>query len=230
MNGTPPQLVFDLPHRPATGAEDFVVTGSNAAAVAAIDAWPSWSEPATALVGPRQSGKSHLVEVWRTRANASRVAASAISEAFLAEATAAHAAAVEDIDRGIANEQLLFHLLNLARQTGITVLLTSTLPPGDIETIVLPDLRSRLRALPVVSIAPPDEALLKVLLVKLFADRQLAVDPPAINYLARHLDRSWAAAAAVVARIDELALASRRKVTRTLAGEALQSLNHPNFN
>ena len=225
MTGDPSQLVFDLPHRPARGIEDFVVTGSNEAAVAVIDSWPAWPQPAIALVGPPQSGKSHLVEVWCLRANAPRIAASDLTEAFVERATAARAAAVEDLDRAVADEQTLFHLLNLARQTSITLLFTSGVPPGDISGLSLPDLLSRLRALPIVTIAQPDEMLLKVLLVKLFDDRQLAVEPPAINYLARHLDRSWSAAVAAVARIDALALATHRRVSRTLAAQALESLN-----
>ncbi|MFM1817128.1 MAG: hypothetical protein RLZ98_3823 [Pseudomonadota bacterium] len=226
MSGIPNQLVFDLPHRSAQGADDFVVTGSNAAAVAVVDAWPLWQQAAIVLVGPAQSGKSHLVEVWRDRSGAPRVTADRLTEQFVAEASAARAGAVEAIDAGIADEQCLFHLLNLARETGIKLILTSRVSPGEIEDVKLPDLRSRLRALPVVSIEAPDEPLLKVLLVKLFADRQLAVDPPAINFLARHLDRTWAAAVVAVQRIDELALATHRRVTRALASEALQSLNH----
>ncbi len=226
MAHTPKQLVFDLPHRPAQGVEDFIVTGSNSAAVAMIDAWPNWPQAAAAVIGPHQSGKSHLTAVWCTNAKASAVSASALNDEDLARAEVAGGLAIEDIDRGIANEQLLFHILNLSRQTKLYVLLTSTLPPGEIAAITLPDLRSRLRALSVAIIEPPDEALLKVLLVKLFSDRQLSIEPPAVNYLARHLDRSWHAAAQVVEKVDELALATHRRVTRSLAAQALQFINH----
>ena len=85
----------------------------------------------------------------------------------------------------------------------------------------LPDLRSRLRALPLVTIAPPDEALLKAVLVKHFADRQLAVEPHVISYIALHMEQSMEAAAAIVADIDRRAMASHRKVTRALAAEIL---------
>lgn len=225
MSGGPHQLVLDLGHRPALGLEDFIVTESNAAAVAIIDNWPIWSQSAVALIGPPQSGKSHLVQVWCLKTGAPCTTAATIDDKFVEAAVATGAAAIEDIDGAISSEQLIFHLLNLSRQTGLSILMTSRQPPGEISRIELPDLRSRLRALPIAIIAPPDEALLKVLLVKLFADRQLIVEPPAINYLSRHLERSWAAAAAVVARIDELALTTHRRVTRALVSEALQSLN-----
>jgi chromosomal replication initiation ATPase DnaA len=92
--------------------------------------------------------------------------------------------------------------------------------PGELD-VRLPDLRSRLRALPVVAISPPDEALLKGVLVKHFADRQLAVEPRVVTYIALHMEQSMAAAASIVAEIDRAAMASHRKVTRALAAEVL---------
>ena len=100
------------------------------------------------------------------------------------------------------------------------MLLTSRAAPGEL-TVALPDLRSRLRALPLVTIAPPDEALLKAVLVKQFADRQLSVEPHLIAYIALHMEQSMEAAATVVADIDRAAMASHRKVTRTFAAEVL---------
>ena len=98
---------------------------------------------------------------------ASPIPASTLDETALAQATNSGAFAVEDIDRGIHDEQAFFHLLNLARERSMSVLMTSRRAPGEIE-IALPDLRSRLRALPIVPIGTPDETLLKALLVKFF--------------------------------------------------------------
>jgi chromosomal replication initiation ATPase DnaA len=103
------------------------------------------------------------------------------------------------------------------------MLLTSRKAPGEIS-IGLPDLRSRLRALPIVRIEAPDEGLLKAVLVKLFADRQLQVEPHVVAFLALHMERSMEAASRVVAATDHLSLAMRRKVTRAVAAEALASL------
>ena len=130
---------------------------------------------------------------------------------------------VEDLHDGVANERVLFHLLNLVREHRLSMLLTSRVPPGELD-VRLPDLRSRLRALPLVSIARPDEGLLKAVLVKHFSDRQLAVEPHVISHLALHMEQSMEAAADIVAEIDRLAMASHRKVTRALAAEALARL------
>ncbi len=217
----PQQLVLDLGHRTALGEEDLLVGASNAAAVALIDQWPDWPGPAAMIVGPRQSGKSHLAHVWQHRSGAAVVAAKDLGESDIARLEAAGALAVEDLDQGIGCERTLFHLLNLAREHHASLLMTSAVSPGDLA-VNLPDLRSRLRAAVVVDISPPDDGLLGAVLVKHFADRQLAVDPQVVGYLLVNMERTMAAAASLVDAIDHLALSSRRKVSRTLAAEALR--------
>jgi chromosomal replication initiation ATPase DnaA len=217
------QLILDLPLRPALGAGDFFIAPSNRAAADMIDLWPDWPQASVAVVAPPQAGKTHLANVWRLRSGAARLEAGALREADVPPATSHGAVLVEDLHAGIADERALFHLLNAVREHRLTMLLTSRIPPGELA-VHLPDLRSRLRALPVVTIAPPDEVLLKAVLVKLFTDRQLTVEPGLIGYLATRMERSMEAAATVVAGIDRAAMASHRKVTRALAAEVLEGL------
>jgi chromosomal replication initiation ATPase DnaA len=216
----PEQLVLDLGHRAALGAEDFQVTAANRVAVELIDLWPRWPAAAVYIVGPPRSGKSHLVNVWRHLSGAKVRSASQLDDDAVAMLLERRGLAVENVDRGIGNERALFHLLNLVREHDARLLMTGRVPPGEIK-IDLPDLRSRLRAVPVAEIKPPDDALLAALLVKQFADRQLLVDPPVIAYLAERMERSAAAAAEIVEAIDRHALASHRRVTRALASEVL---------
>ncbi len=223
MNATPRQLVLDLPLRSARGMEDFFVSGSNRAAVELIDRWPDWPHWAALVVGPQGAGKSHLGHVWQTASGASAVSAGNIDETTLQTLEHDRALLIEDLDRGISDDRVLFHLLNTAREHELTILLTSRQAPGEMH-IALPDLRSRLRALPLIAIAPPDETLIKAVLVKLFADRQLSVEPHVVNFIALRLERSMAAANAVVERLDREALATRRRVTRALAADVLNEL------
>lgn len=215
------QLVLDLRHRPALGAEDFFVTPATEAAITMVDRWPAWSHWAAMITGPRRSGKTHLANVWRHKSGAELVSADRLSEIHIKALQRDGALAIENLERGLANETTLFHLLNLARQENWTVLLTSEKVPADL-VIGLPDLRSRLRALPVITIGAPDDALLGLVLVKLFADRQLIVDPTVVNYLASHMERSLAGAYNVVEALDRRALAEKRRVTRALAAEVLE--------
>jgi chromosomal replication initiation ATPase DnaA len=217
------QLAFDLEFRAALGREDFLVSPVNQAAVATIDDWEHWPQRAHAIAGPPGSGKSHLVEVWRSSSRAMRVDGAALAESDVQAATDAGAIAVEDLDRGIGEERILFHLFNLAREERLALLVTTRALPGEIE-ITLPDLRSRLRAMALTRIEPPDEGLLRALLVKLLADRQLEVGPRVIEYVIPRMERSADAARRFVRELDRQALAARRLVTVHLAREVLDAL------
>ena len=226
MAGRALQLAFDLVFRAALGREDFLVNPVNAAAVDAIDSWSNWSQRAQAIAGPAGSGKSHLVEVWRSQTQAIRFGAAALDESAIMAATDAGAVAVEDIDRGIADERVLFHLFNLAREGRLSLLVTTRALPGEIE-ITLPDLRSRLRAMALTRIEPPDENLLRALIVKLMADRQLEIAPKVIEYVVKRMERSADGARRFVQLLDRHALAARRDVTIHLAREVLDDMAAP---
>jgi len=227
------QLPLDLGHRPALGAEDFLVADCNRAAVAWIDAWPRWPAPALAVHGPAGCGKTHLAHVWRARGDAILLEAAALdggeARALLggARACALDFGAGSDGDQGAGVPALsgraaetLFHLYNLLAEIGGHLLLTARVPPARWR-LGLPDLASRLGAAPAVAIDPPDDALLAAVLVKLFADRQLEPDRRVIGYLLARMERSFAAARALAARIDRAALAAGTGPTLTLARAAL---------
>lgn len=220
---TAAQLPLDLGHRPALAREDFLVAPANAAAVAWIDRWPDWPRRVLVLYGPAGSGKSHLVSVWRARSGA-RLVTDADLAALAPDALAAGAAAVaiEDADR-IADAVSLLHLYNILAAAGAQVLVTTSEPPARWPG-ALPDLVSRLAAADTVALGPPDDALIAAVIAKLFADRQLAVEPDVLNYLVARIERSFEAARNAVSRLDAAALASRRGVTIALVREVLPTL------
>ena len=218
------QLLLDLGQRPALGAEDFIVSASNRLAIELVDAYPAWRDRAVVLVGPEGSGKTHLAHVWQLKADAAIVSAADITEAVMAEHARRRAIVVEDLDRGLADAHLLFHLLNQLRDLGGHVLLTARSAPGAWD-VAMPDLRSRVRALPVVHIGEPDEGLLRAVLLKLLADRQLMASPPAITHLARHMERSMSMAIRIVEALDRRVWQSKQPVTRDLAREVLAAVS-----
>lgn len=226
MTTSPRQLALDIPHRPALGLEDFLVSESNREAVALIDRWPDWPAGAAVITGPAGSGKSHLVNVWLAKSGAGLCSAHEISSDTVPGMTSSGALAIEDIDKGPLDERALFHVLNLVKEQRLSVLMTSAERPGNIA-IALPDFSSRFKALPVAEIAAPDDALLGAVLVKQFSDRQLPVDPAIITYCLARMERSMDAARRLVGEIDTLALAMKRGVTRAIAAEALDSLFAP---
>ncbi len=216
------QLTLDLPHRAALGAEDFLVSDCNLAAVRLIDAWPNWQDHVQLLIGPQASGKTHLARVWQALSGAEGLEPEHLAMDFVDSMSAGTPLVVEDADRLAYDEKTLFHLLNLAREKRLFVLLTARTVPSR-WPFSLPDLLSRLNAVPAVEIGPPDEALIRTVMLKHFADRQLDIDPKVLTYLALHVDRSLAAAEAAVAAVDRAALATGRKISRQLVIETLQA-------
>jgi len=218
---TPRQLALDLPHDTSFAREDFLAGASNAAGLALVESWPDWPARTVALVGPEGSGKSHLAAIWANLSGARFLSARALGITHLPAALATSALVVEDLGAEQIEERALFHLLNLAREYDAHVLITTRTAPAECRTS-LADLASRLRALPIVRLAPPDDALMRAVLVKLFADRQLQVDESLVGYLTTHLERSFAAARAAVDTLDREALRRKRRLTRALAAELLR--------
>jgi chromosomal replication initiation ATPase DnaA len=209
------------------GRDDFLVTPSNEAAVAMVDAWPHWAAHAAVLTGPKAAGKSHLVEVWRQRSGAAFIAARDLQVDEVPQLLGQGALAVEDISPQSFDETALFHVLNQARQTGGHVLLTAENWP--LQAVKLPDLLSRLLALPVATIYAPDDVLLRGVLLKHFNDRQIAVDEALLTYLVQRMPRSLDVARSLVERIDAVSLERRVEVTRQLAGQVLSELASPDL-
>lgn len=222
MRDTPKQLALDLPLDPRFGREDFLVSPSNEAAYGLIEHWPDWPDTILLLRGPRGSGKSHLASIWATVAKAWTAAAVEITAERVPHLVSNGAVVVEDADRGGRDEAALFHLLNLARERRAFLLVTCELPP-DRWGLHTPDLLSRLRLAPSVTLDAPDDALLKSVLVKLFVDRQLVVDTTVVDYIALRIERSLGRAAQIVAELDREALSRGRRISRPIAAAVLGS-------
>jgi DnaA regulatory inactivator Hda len=217
------QLAFDLGHRPALGAEDFLVAPCNQDAVGWLDRWPDWPAPALVLHGPRGCGKTHLAHVWRNRTNAKFISTEELSNQSPYEILEnANACIFDNLAPAQFDQTALFHLYNAARDTNGHLLITSDTPPSS-WGLTLNDLRSRLVAAPAVGVGAPDDSVLGAVLLKLFLDRQLRVEPDVLSYILMRMERSFAAANAIVTALDNAGLAARRAITIPLAREILGS-------
>ena len=207
------QLRLVLDRAPSHARADFLVTAANGEAVRRLDAWPDWHGRALTLVGPEGSGKSHLARAW-----ADQVDAAAWRPGAELGALQGRPVLVEDADRGVEDEAL-FHLINMAPGGGL--LLTARIAPSAWPAAI-PDLRSRLNALPVALLGEPDDELLLAVMSKLFRERHIRPPDDLLVYLIRRIQRSVPAAQAVVAALDEAAMADERPVSRALAREILE--------
>lgn len=203
----PRQLPLDLAFRPAFSSADFVVADSNRDAVAWIDRWPDWPAHALAIHGPKGSGKTHLAHVWQARCEASILTAP--PEGVPPRRV------ILDEPQGWP-EPALLHLYNAVREADGHLLIVSETPPAR-WPVALPDLASRLASVPAVGLAAPDDELLVAVMAKQFADRGLEVNDDVLRYVASRIERSFAAASEMVARIDRAALVEQRRVTLAVA-------------
>ncbi|MCX7318497.1 MAG: DnaA/Hda family protein [Hyphomicrobiales bacterium] len=217
----PRQLAFELPHAESLSRDDFLEGSANAEALGLIDGWPDWPNRVMLLAGPEGCGKSHLAAIWAEQAGARSTMAHTLTAATVPGTLATGAVVVEDLCPGNFDDRALFHLLNLAREDGAYVLMTSRVVPVAMD-IALRDLRSRLRAVPVVQLKAPDDQLFRALIVKFCADRQMSIDETVVSYIASRIERSFVAARRTVELLDSEALRLGRAVTRALAAELLR--------
>ena len=217
------QLTFDLPVKVSRDRGDFFVSSANALAVARLDDTGGWAQCKLALAGPEGAGKSHLAHVWAEAEGGAVLKLDSLTGLDIAGLATPLAVDVTNLPADSATEEALFHLHNHMQSQGLALMLVARDAPSR-WPIALPDLKSRMAATDVVEIDAPDDALLAAVLVKLFADRQLNVPLSVVQYLTRHMERSFAAAQRVVAVLDDLALTECRDITRTLAQRVLDNL------
>lgn len=208
------QLLLPFSFKPVYTEKDFVSASCNEEAYETIRYWPIWPSNILFLHGPCGSGKTHLVHIWQHLSSAYDITRD--ESAGLPEH---HCMFMENIEQ-VKDESLLFHRYNMMLETKGFLLLTSRLHPKDLP-FTLPDLRSRLLAIPTLSLGAPDEALLKQVCIKLMNDRQLQVKHEVIDYIIARMERSFATLHKMVERLDKEALAKQHKITIPFVREAL---------
>jgi len=212
------QLALDLRYRTAVGREDFLVSPSNAEAVAWVDRWPDWPSPTVLLVGPPGCGKTHLGQVWRQAANAVEYEG---NETIFAMDSGPRVF-VDNTEYGNRDQEIL-HLFNNVVSAGGYLLFAVTTPPVRWNNR-LPDLTSRLSAAPNIRIHAPDEKLVAAVMVKMFADQKLSVNTEVLDYMLKRMERSFEAARNLVALLNNASLENRRGITIPLARQVLEKM------
>lgn len=214
------QMSFDLPIASAMTREDFILDGANQKAFDMIVSWPDWPSDVIVLAGPVGSGKSHLAAIHSQQSGATLLNNSDLPKPEDLPVLGSTPVIVEDAYAVQLDETRMFHLLNHVRERASTLLITSRSWP-DSWPLTLPDLRSRLRAAHPLELNEPGDQLLRQVMVKLFADRQLTIEPRVLEYILVRMERSLSAAGRLVNDLDRLSLEQGRPITRQLAADVL---------
>lgn len=218
ITAMPKQLPLDLSHAPGLSRDDLIVGGANREAVDLIGRWPDWPSPIALLVGPAGSGKTHIASIWQAESGAVALDPARLEGDLMRGQI--RPILVDGAGDGHIDEQGLFHLINAIRSAGSFMLMTSRRRPSS-WSVRLPDLISRLKAATTIDIAAPDDQLLAAVIMKLFADRQVVVEPQVVSFLTSRMERSLSAASSLVDRLDRAALERKGRITRALAAEIL---------
>lgn len=191
------QIALPLNWGSASTEADFVVSEANSTAVRHLEHWPLWPVRASLLIGPQKSGKSHLGRIFQQWSSGDIID-----------------------DAETVDETGIFHAWNRAQEHRRPLLIIAGSAPPQWE-IGLPDLASRLKATPVVSIGAPDDALLAAVMSKQFHDCGLQPGPEVVHYILARIERSFEGVATIVAALDAAALSAHRKLTVPLARDVL---------
>lgn len=224
MKPTQGQFIFDLTHKVSFAPEDFLVVPGNNQAVAWLERWPQWPGSGLILCGPEGAGKSHLASIWQRRSQARLLTPTEIMDDpdLVTKIKPATSYLIENAEqiKGAQGERIFLHFYNWVVEHRGSIVMTARVPVSE-WPLILPDLTSRLKALPQASIAPPDDEMLGLVLMKLFSDRQLRVNEEVLNYILPRIERTPRAAAQVVAALDRASLQIGRRITVPLVRETL---------
>ena len=219
-----PQFTLNLDRPADFSPSAFARAPGNEATLRLIEQWPDWPAPAVCIAGPAASGKSHLGMMWMERAGARAIALSTLQAGDI-EGGLTEPLWIDHQNEGAFDEDVLFHTLNLAREEQGSILITARTAPAKWK-VVLPDLASRLKAIPVVEISAPDDGLVEAILIKRFSDLGIDADPVVMRYLLARMERSYAAIEAVTRAFGRQTLAAQRRASAPLAAQVLEDLEN----
>jgi chromosomal replication initiation ATPase DnaA len=202
-----------------------VIGDCNREALAAVEGWRDWVGRRLAICGPPGCGKSHLTAIWAAESGAQGIDAATLQREDIRAIAALRHVIVEDVDHRLAAapdrpaaEEALLHLFNVMAEEEGFILFTGREAPARWE-VALPDLASRLTLPAVFTVGRPDDTLLSHLIVKLFADRGVVLEPRVAAFLSLRVGRSFGAVHDMVDALDRYAMGVQRPVTVGLTKE-----------
>ena len=214
------QLIFNFPFTTNYFEEDFFVSSSNFEAYKLIETWPKWPSRNINIYGPTGCGKSHLASILKKKINSFFINASDISNNSLALIKLKECLIIDNYENNI-EENLLYTIINQTHQSNQYVIINSDQPISSLE-IKLEDLKSRLSSFSKITIDLPTDDLIKVVLTKNFSDKQIQIDNKLIDFILKHINRSYEEIFNFIKKIDELSLSTGKSININLIKKVLK--------
>jgi len=214
------QLIFNFPFTTNYFEEDFFVSSSNFEAYKLIETWPKWPSRNINIYGPSGCGKSHLANILKKKINSFFINASDISNNSLALIKLKECLIIDNYENNI-EENLLYTIINQTHQSNQYVIINSDQPISALE-IKLEDLKSRLNSFSKITIDLPTDDLIKVVLTKNFSDKQIQIDNKLIDFILKHINRSYEDIFNFIKKIDELSLSTGKSININLIKKVLK--------
>ena len=214
------QLIFNFPFTTNYFEEDFFVSSSNFEAYKLIETWPRWPSRNINIYGPSGCGKSHLANILKKKINSFFINASDVSNNSLALIKLKECLIIDNYENNI-EENLLYTIINQTHQSNQYVIINSDQSINSLE-IKLEDLKSRLNSFSKITIDLPTDDLIKVVLTKNFSDKQIQIDNKLIDFILKHINRSYEDIFNFIKKIDELSLSTGKSININLIKKVLK--------
>lgn len=215
------QLPLNLQYEPSYLIEDFIVSKENQEAVFMLDKWPNWESSVVVVYGNSGCGKTHLLKRFFLTNSENTLFLNGEELINPDQIILKQCIVIDDAEKCL--EETLFHLFNMIKESNKTMLLSSRCPPARWK-MSLPDLKSRLSSVVNIGIKEPSDDFMRMVIVKMFSDRQLEIAKEPLNFLIKNIERSFMAISNIVDIADKLALAEKKSITIPLLKEALNLL------
>ena len=218
------QLYFDMPDKTALGIEDYIITESNSFAFDLISRMIKGEINQGVISGPSFSGKTHLSKILIKNIGSNEsLYIDRDYKKIIEKVGSSNLIVIENIDKVLEDksEEDLFHIINFTKESDKKLLMTSCKSISNIE-FKLEDLKSRLNAILEAKIMQPDDELMKLVLIKIFNDKQLLINPNVINFLKSRLERSYKSINDFIEKIDKFSLEKGKKITIALINDLIK--------
>ena len=167
------------------------------------------------LFGPKKSGKSYLSNLWKVKNNA------ILFNNNFSKIIETNKNIVIDDSLGRSSDENLFHIINHCKLNNLKIYFTSSIDINNYD-YKFKDLYSRLREFFYLEIKLPDDEMCKMLLLKLFSDKQIIIkNQEILDFIFKRLTRTYLDIFFFVEKLDRLSLEKKRQLTIPLIKEII---------